>query len=69
MTGIFISYSRKDSAVAKKLITSITSMDLDVWVDWEDIPPAVGWLDQILQGIEAADAFLFLVKQRDAGYR
>ncbi|MBN8581554.1 MAG: TIR domain-containing protein [Anaerolineae bacterium] len=61
MTGIFISYSRKDSAVAKKLITSITALDLDVWVDWEDIPPAVGWLDQILQGIEAADAFLFLV--------
>ncbi len=61
MTGIFVSYSRKDSIVAKKLIASITSMELDVWVDWEDIPPAVGWLDQILQGIEAADAFLFLV--------
>ncbi|MEN9563308.1 MAG: hypothetical protein RIR73_1552, partial [Chloroflexota bacterium] len=29
--------------------------------DWEDIPPAVGWLDQILQGIEQADAFIFLI--------
>lgn len=47
MTGIFVSYSRKDLIVAKKLIASITSMELDVWVDWEDIPPAVGWLDQI----------------------
>lgn len=37
------------------------SINLDVWVDWEDIPPAVGWLDQILQGIEQADAFVFLI--------
>lgn len=61
MTGIFISYSRKDSEVAHKLMTVFKSIDLDVWVDWEDIPPAAGWLDQILQGIEAADAFIFLV--------
>lgn len=61
MTGIFISYSRKDSQIARKLIESFESIDLDVWVDWEDIPPAVGWLDQIFQGIEQADAFVFLV--------
>lgn len=61
MTGIFISYSRKDSKVAHALMNSFKSIELDVWVDWEDIPPAVGWLDQILQGIEQADAFIFLV--------
>ncbi len=61
MTGIFISYSRKDSAVARKLIQEFRSINLDVWVDWEDIPPAVDWLDQVLQGIEQADAFIFLV--------
>lgn len=61
MTGVFISYSRKDSEVAHRLMTTFKSIDMDVWVDWEDIPPAVGWLDQILQGIEAADAFIFLV--------
>lgn len=61
MTGIFISYSRKDSKVAHTLMNSFRSIELDVWVDWEDIPPAVGWLDQILQGIEQADAFIFLV--------
>ena len=36
-------------------------MGQDTWVDWEDIPPAVGWLEQIFRGIEASDAFLFLV--------
>jgi len=61
MTSIFISYSRKDSIVAHKLMAAFQSVDLDVWVDWEDIPPAVGWLDQILQGIEQADAFVFLI--------
>lgn len=61
MTGIFISYSRKDSAIAQKLIKEFESIDLDVWVDWEDIPPAVGWLDQILRGIEQAEVFVFLI--------
>ena len=61
MTGIFISYSRKDSQVAKKLMEGFKSAKLDVWVDWEDIPPAVGWLDQILNGIEHAEAFIFLI--------
>lgn len=66
MTGIFVSYSRKDSVVARKLIGEFKAMDLDVWVDWEDIPPAVDWLDQILQGIEQADAFIFLVSPDSA---
>ncbi len=66
MTGIFISYSRKDSTVARKLMQEFKTINLDVWVDWEDIPPAVGWLDQVLQGIERADAFVFLVSPDSA---
>jgi WD40 repeat protein len=66
MTGIFISYSRKDSQIARKLIAVFKSIDLDVWVDWEDIPPAAGWLDQIFQGIEQADAFVFLISPDSA---
>lgn len=61
MTDIFVSYSRKDSAVARNLFEAFKTVDLNPWVDWEDIPPAVGWLDQILQGIEKSDAFIFLV--------
>jgi WD40 repeat protein len=36
-------------------------MGYDVWVDWEDIPPATNWLDQIKRGIEEADAFIFFI--------
>ena len=61
MTNVFVSYSRKDSAAARKLIEAFKTIELDVWVDWEDIPPAVGGLDQILRGIEESDAFIFFI--------
>jgi len=61
MAKIFLSYSRKDSLVARKLIDAFKEMGHDPWVDWEDIPPAVGWLEQIFRGIEGSDAFFFLV--------
>ncbi len=61
MAKLFVSYSRKDSIAARKLIEEFKSMDQDVWVDWEAIPPAVDWLEQIFRGIEAADAFIFMI--------
>ena len=61
MAKLFISYSRKDSVAARKIILTLKEMGQDVWVDWEDIPPASDWLEQIFHGIEGADAFLFMV--------
>ncbi|RPJ23156.1 MAG: TIR domain-containing protein [Chloroflexi bacterium] len=61
MAKLFVSYSRRDSVVARKLIEAFRSIDQDVWVDWESIPPAVDWLEQIFRGIEEADAFIFLI--------
>ncbi len=61
MAKLFVSYSRKDSEVAHKLIEGLKAMEQDVWVDWESIPPAVDWLEQIFRGIETADAFIFIV--------
>lgn len=58
---IFVSYSRKDSIQARKLIDAFAKMGYDVWVDWEDIPPATNWLDQIKRGIEEADSFIFFI--------
>ncbi|MDL1912554.1 TIR domain-containing protein [Chloroflexi bacterium CFX6] len=57
---IFVSYSRKDSKPARKLINAFAEMGYDVWVDWEDIPPATDWLEQVFRGIEGSDAFIFL---------
>lgn len=58
---IFVSYSRKDSIQARKLIDAFAKMGYDVWVDWEDIPPATNWLDQVKRGIEEADSFIFFI--------
>jgi WD40 repeat protein len=61
MTKVFISYSRKDQSFAEKLNSSLQEIGLDSWIDWIDIPPTADWWDQIEKGIEAADAFLFLL--------
>ena len=66
MAKLFVSYSRKDSAVARKIIQALADMGQDIWVDWEDIPPAADWMEQILRGIERVDAFIFMVSPDSA---
>jgi WD40 repeat protein len=61
VTKLFVSYSRKDSKAARRLVEAFKASGLDVWVDWEDIPLAAEWLNQIFTGIEQADAFIFLI--------
>src|SRR5918996_670511 len=61
MAKLFVSYARRDSVAARRLIEAFKSIEQDVWVDWESIPPAVDWLEQIFRGIEEADAFIFLI--------
>ena len=61
MAKLFVSYSRRDSVAARRLIEAFRSINQDVWVDWESIPPATDWLEQIFRGIEESDAFIFLI--------
>ncbi len=61
MASLFISYSRKDIDVARKLTEAFKGQDLDFWIDWEGIPPTVDWWNEIQKGIEEADIFLFLL--------
>lgn len=61
MSQVFISYSRKDIAFAEKLDKALADIQLDTWIDWDDIPPTAEWWNQIEKGIETADAFLFLI--------
>jgi WD40 repeat protein len=61
MTQVFISYSRKDRLLAGKFTESLNQSELETWIDWEDIPATADWLDQIHQGIERSDGFLFLL--------
>lgn len=61
MHHTFISYAREDINTAKKIVKALKENNLDIWVDWQDIPNAQDWEKAIFTGIENADAFLFLI--------
>ncbi|MEM6251990.1 MAG: TIR domain-containing protein [Cyanobacteria bacterium P01_D01_bin.156] len=58
----FISYGRTDSkAFALQLYERLTDKGLSVWFDFENIPLGVDFQNQIDDGIEKADNFLFVI--------
>jgi hypothetical protein len=61
MADAFISYSRKDKDFVSHLYKALQEHNRAIWVDWEDIPPAAPWRKEIYDGIEAADAFIFVI--------
>lgn len=61
MTDVMISYSRKDIEFARRLQTALTTDKRDVWIDWEDIPKTADWWNEIKDGIEKADNFLYII--------
>jgi WD40 repeat protein len=63
MTDLFISYSRRDGDYAKRLNNALQALGSDVWIDWEDIPKASDWLNEIYSGIDAANAFVLIVSE------
>lgn len=66
MTNAFVSYSRRDTEFARKIVNALKEKKLDSWVDWEGIPPTVDWMEQIKKGIAEADTFLFLLSPDSA---
>ncbi len=66
MADLFISYSRTDKPFVQRLHAALAGRQRDVWVDWEDIPPAARWLDDIMGAIEAAQAFVFVISPEAA---
>ena len=61
MSDVFISYSRKDSDFVHRLFDDIKATGKEVWADFEDIPKAANWWQEIKAGIDAADAFVFII--------
>lgn len=65
MSDIFISYSRRDREFARELHAQLTvDKNYDVWMDWEDIPPAERWRDEIRLGIQNTDALAVIVSHQ-----
>jgi TIR domain len=61
MADVFISYSRRDEPFVRRLREALATAGKDVWVDKEDIGPAVEWRRDIELGIEGADIFAFVI--------
>jgi hypothetical protein len=60
VADVFVSYSRQDGRFVRDLHAFLVSAERDVWVDWEDIPPASEWERDIYDSIDAADSFVFV---------
>jgi WD40 repeat protein len=58
---VFISYSRRDREFAEALCNQLKKNHLNIWVDWENIPIAADWRQEIREGIESAHTFLFII--------
>ncbi len=66
MNEAFISYSRKDTPFVRKLDARLREEGWEPWVDWEGIPLSADWWAEIEQGIEGADAFVFIISPDSA---
>jgi hypothetical protein len=59
---VFISYGRVDSKAFVSLIHQhLIAQNLKVWLDQNDIPPAVDFQNQIDNAIEKSDSFIFVI--------
>ena len=61
MSQIFISYSRKDLAIAERIVDALAKHDLKPWIDWKSIPKGEEFESEIYRGVEGSNVFLFLV--------
>ena len=61
MARIFISYSRKDEAFARRLAESLSNMGADVWIDIEDIPAGMKWSRAIQQGLDTGQLIIVVI--------
>jgi WD40 repeat protein len=59
--NVFISYSRRNKEFVQELHGALEATKREVWVDWENIPVAVDWWQEIQLGIELADTFVFVL--------
>ena len=69
VADVFISYSRADGVFVRELHDFLTGRGKDVWVDWEDIPPAAEWEEDIDDSIDAAESFVFVISRNSLASR
>jgi hypothetical protein len=61
MPSIFVSYSRKDESLARRLAASLSDLNADIWIDVDDIPAGKKWSSAIQQGLDSADLMILVI--------
>lgn len=61
MAEVLISYSRKDSDFVRQLGDALAAHEREAWIDWKDIPLTAEWWEEIINNIDAANDFLFVI--------
>lgn len=64
---VFVSYSTKNTELAKFLCNQLEGSGATCWIAPRDIPSASQWASEIVKGIEKADVFLLLVSEASVG--
>jgi WD40 repeat protein len=61
MPDVFISYSRRNAELVRRLHAELGKRGMEAWVDWEDIPPASKFERDLEEGVAKSDAFVFVI--------
>ena len=65
MFDVFVSYARLDgSELAFRVARALEQRGRSVWIDKDDIPPAVAFTPELRRGVDGSDAFLVVVTER-----
>lgn len=59
----FISFAKEDEKFVRMIVDLLRQGERKIGVDWEDIPPSSGWLEEIHRRIEHYDAFIFVLSE------
>lgn len=60
---VFVSYARRDQDFVDRLVDTLERRGETVWIDREDIPASLKWMDRIRSAIVDARACLFVISR------
>ncbi|NET74476.1 MAG: toll/interleukin-1 receptor domain-containing protein, partial [Sphaerospermopsis sp. SIO1G2] len=66
---VFISYSRTDSDLARKINNALQELGKTTWFDQESIATGADFNQEICQGIEKSDNFVFIISPKSINSR
>jgi len=65
---VFLSYSRKNKQeFVEQFFNALKQSGLNIWIDWENIPVAAPWREEVNTGIENAHTFLMVLSGESLG--